>query len=233
MNGPVAIVTGAGRGIGRAAALELSAAGYRLTLVSRNADELEETARLTGGGLVVVADVRDPEQVQELVGQTLEQFESLDAIVHCAGAAPVRSIGDMSPREWNDVIDVNLSAAFYLLHWAWPTFRRQGSGVVVNISSFAARDPFPGFAAYGAAKAGVNLLGFSAAREGQAFGVRVHTIAPAAVETSMFREILTEDQYPGEKALAPADIAQVIRQCVMGDLQYTSGEVIYLSKVRQ
>ncbi len=100
----------------------------------------------------------------------------------------------------------------------------------MNISSEASRDPFPGFAAYGAAKAGVNLLGRSAAREGQEFGVRVHTIAPAAVETGMFRQILSHDQYPSEKTLSPEDVARVIVQCVRGDLAHTSGEVIYLHK---
>jgi 3-oxoacyl-[acyl-carrier protein] reductase len=231
---PVAIITGAGRGIGRAAAIELASLGYRLTLVSRNEDELNETARLIKGGLVAAADVRRPDEIQQVVEGTLQHYgDRLNAIVHCAGLAPVRSIAEMSIEEWRDVLETNLSAAFYLLRAAWPVFERQGSGVVVNLSSFAARDPFPGFAAYGAAKAGVNLFGLSAAREGQRIGVRVHTIAPAAVETSMFRELLTREQYPPEKALAPADVARVIAACVRGELCYTSGEVIYLSKVRE
>lgn len=229
---PVAIITGAGRGIGRAAAVELASAGYRLTLVSRNEDELNETARLVGGGLVAVADVRRPDEIQQVVDGTLQHYgDRLDAIVHCAGLAPVRSIAEMSVDEWRDVMETNLSATFYLCRSAWPVFARQGRGVVVNLSSFAARDPFPGFAAYGAAKAGVNLFGLSAAREGQRIGVRVHTIAPAAVETSMFRGILSQEQYPPEKALAPADVARVIADCVTGALCYTSGEVIYLRKV--
>lgn len=229
---PVAIITGAGRGIGRAAALELAAIGYRLTLVSRNEDELNETARLIGGGLVAVADVRRPDEIQQVIDGTLENYgDRLDALVHCAGMAPVRAIAEMSVEEWRDVIETNLSAAFYLCRSAWPVFERTGGGVVVNLSSFAARDPFPGFAAYGAAKAGVNLFGLSAAREGQRIGVRVHTIAPAAVETSMFRGILTEEQYPPEKALAPRDVAKVIADCVSGSLACTSGEVIYLRKV--
>jgi hypothetical protein len=229
---PVAIITGAGRGIGRATALELASQGYRLTLVARNEDELNETARLIGGGLVAAADVRRPDEIQQVVEGTLQHFDDrLDAIVHCAGLAPVRSIAEMSVEEWRDVLETNLSAAFYLCRSAWPVFERQGGGVVVNLSSFAARDPFPGFAAYGAAKAGVNLFGLSAAREGQRIGVRVHTIAPAAVETSMFRGILNEQQYPPEKALSPADVARVIADCVRGELCYTSGEVIYLRKV--
>ena len=124
----------------------------------------------------------------------------------------------------------DLSAAFYLCRAVWKIFTGQGGGVIVNISSQAARDPFPGFAAYGAAKAGINLLGLSAAREGASSGIRVHTIAPGAVETSMLRSLLSAEQYPREKVLEPEDVAKVIGQCVRGDLRYTSGEVIYLQK---
>ena len=136
----------------------------------------------------------------------------------------------MTVEQWRAVIDTNLSAAFYATRAAWPAFERQGGGVVVNISSAAARDPFPGFAAYGAAKAGLNLFGLSAAREGERIGVRVHTIAPGATETGMFRQLMTAEQYPPEKTLDPADVARVVLQCVRGDLRYTSGEVIYLHK---
>jgi len=233
MDAPVTVITGAGRGIGRAAAIELAAAGYQLVLISRNEEELNETARLAGGGLIAVADVREPEEIRQVIDQTVQQYDALDAIVHCAGIAPVRSVAQMSVEEWHDVLDTNLSAAFYLCRFAWPIFERQRSGVVVNLSSYAARDPFPGFAAYGAAKAAVNLFGLSAAREGEEIGVRVHTLAPAAVETSLFRTILSAEQYPSDKALSPGDVARVILQCVRGDLRYTSGEVIYLQKTRE
>jgi NAD(P)-dependent dehydrogenase (short-subunit alcohol dehydrogenase family) len=102
--------------------------------------------------------------------------------------------------------------------------------VVVNVSSAAARDPFPGFAAYGAAKAALNLFGLSAAREGLKIGVRVHTIAPGAVETAMFRQIMTPEQYSADLTLKPEDVATIIAQCVAGELRYTSGEVIYVHK---
>jgi len=199
-------------------------------LAARTRDQLSETARLAGSGLVLPADVTDVEQVEQIVGKTLAAYNRIDAIIHCAGTAPVRSIGQMSAAEWHEVIDTNLSAAFYLCRSAWPVFERQGSGVMVNVSSAAARDPFPGFAAYGAAKAGLNSFSLSAAREGQKWGVRVHTIAPAAVETEMFRKLMTPERYPTEKALAPADVARVIVQCVRGELRHTSGEVIYIHK---
>jgi len=111
-----------------------------------------------------------------------------------------------------------------------PTSSVKKSGVVVNISSEASRDPFAGFAAYGAAKAGLNLFGRSAAREGHPFNITVHTLAPSAVETAMFRQIATPEQYPADKTLTPADVARVILQCVRGDLRHTSGEVIYLHR---
>lgn len=232
MDEPVAIITGAGRGIGRAAAEALSRLGYRIALVSRNPQELKETSQLaTGASLVVRADVADPDEVNAMVRAVVERFGTVDALVHCAGVAPVRSIVAMSAQEWRDTIDTNLSSAFFLTHALWPIFEKQRQGVVVLISSQAARDPFPGFAAYGAAKAAINLFALSAAREGQPIGVRVHTIAPAAVETKMFREILSEEQYSSELALQPEDVAQVITQCVRGDLRYTSGEVIYMQRV--
>lgn len=230
MSEGVAIITGAGRGIGRATALELARRGYRLALAARGALDLDETARLAGGALCVPTDVTDPEQVDRLVGLTLERFGRIDAVVNCAGLAPVRSIAEMSPAEWREVIETNLSAPFYLTRAAWPAFERQRGGAVVNVSSAAARDPFPGFAAYGAAKAGLNLFGLAAAREGAPFGVRVHTIAPSAVETSMFRKIMKPEQYPSEKTLDPADLARMIAMCVTGELRYTSGETIYVHK---
>ena len=230
---PVAIITGAGRGIGRATAVELAGMGYRLSLASRNVAALAETAKLAGHratALTCRTDVTDPTQVESLVRQTLDRFGRIDAVVNNAGLAPVVSIPRMSVDEWRAVIETNLSAAFYLCKAAWPTFERQRGGVVVNVSSAAARDPFPGFAAYGAAKAGLNLFGLSAAREGEAIGVRVHTVAPSATETEMFRGIMTRDQYPADKTLDPADVARIIGRCVTGDLRYTSGEVIYVHK---
>lgn len=232
MSKGVAIITGAGRGIGRATALELARGGYGVALAARGAMDLEETARLAGavGALCVPTDVTDPEQVDRLARRTLERFGRIDAVINCAGLAPVRPIAEMSPAEWREVIETNLSAPFYLTRAAWPAFERQRAGVVVNVSSAAARDPFPGFAAYGAAKAGLNLFGLSAAREGAAIGVRVHTIAPSAVETGMFRKIMTPEQYPSEKTLEPADLARMIAKCVTGELRYTSGETIYVQK---
>jgi NAD(P)-dependent dehydrogenase (short-subunit alcohol dehydrogenase family) len=230
MSAPVAIITGAGSGIGRATAIALASKGYRLILCGRRTPVLHETAKLAGGGLVITADITKPGDVDHLVENSLREFGRIDAVVNNAGFAPLRSIEEMSITDWHTVIDTNLSAAFYLCKAVWPVFKRQGGGVVVNVSSIAARDPFPGLGAYGAAKAGLNLLSLALAREGANIGVRVYTIAPGAVETEMFRGIMNAEQFPTERTLQPADVARVIVQCIAGDLQFTSGEVIWMRK---
>jgi len=174
--------------------------------------------------------VTDAQKLRSIADQALGKFGRIDAVVNNAGLAPVRTIEETTPEEWRSIIDTNLSAAFFLSQAVWPTFRKQNGGVIVNISSAAARDPFPGFAAYGSAKAAVNLLGLSLAREGAPINVRVHTVAPAAVETAMFRTVLTPEQYSTEKTLAPADVATVVADCITGPLAHTSGQVIWLSK---
>jgi 3-oxoacyl-[acyl-carrier protein] reductase len=236
MSERVAMVTGAGRGIGREAAIELARKGFRVALVSRTGAELEETAALCGGannaGVVkaFICDVSDPGRVDKLVQDVLDVFGRVDALVHCAGAVVMRPIEALTPEEWRAMIDTNLSAVYFFCRRLWPVWRKIGGGVVVNVSSQAARDPFAGLGAYGAAKAGVNLLGLALAREGKEIGVRVHTVAPGATETAMLRSIISTDQVPKEKTLEPGAVARVIVQSVCGDLACTSGEVIYLHK---
>jgi NAD(P)-dependent dehydrogenase (short-subunit alcohol dehydrogenase family) len=227
----IAIVTGAGRGIGRATAIELSRRGFRPVLVSRNSEQLCQTAEACSGDAIVLAeDISNPQGVARVVEQTISLAGRVDAFIHCAGVAVQRDVDEITVEEWRQTIDTNLSPIIYFCRLLWPIWRKQGGGVLVNVSSYAARDPFDGLEAYGAAKAGVNLLGLALNRKGKQIGVRVHTVAPAATETAMFRSLLTKEQYPTEKTLDPADVAKVIVQCVCGDLIHTSGEVIYVHK---
>lgn len=230
MDKPVAIITGAGRGIGRATVMELHRLDYRLLLAARSAAELEESARGLDEVLPFPADITRPDSAGHIVDAALDRFGRIDALVNCAGMVLQRSIEQTSVEDWHAVLDTNLSSVFYLCRAVWPVFRRQGQGVVVNLSSLACRDPFLHFSAYAAAKAGLNLLGLALAREGEPLGIRVHTIAPGAVETAMLRSFLSPEDYPPEKALDPSAIARLIAQCVQGDLQYSSGEVIFIHK---
>jgi NAD(P)-dependent dehydrogenase (short-subunit alcohol dehydrogenase family) len=227
-----AIVTGAGRGIGRATAIELARAGYALALLARTEADLAETARLTGASdcLVLPSDVSQSAPVEAAVARTLERFGRVDAVVNCAGYAPLLPLEETADDIWEQTIATNLSSAFYLCRAAWPIFKRQSAGAVVLVSSMAARDPFPGFSAYGAAKAGVNSLGVTLSREGAKIGVRVHVVAPGETETTMLRSLFSTAQFPAEMTLSPDDVARIVASCLGGDLINTSGEVIYVHK---
>jgi NAD(P)-dependent dehydrogenase (short-subunit alcohol dehydrogenase family) len=228
----VAIITGAGRGIGRATAVALAGEGMRVALLARTAGELEETARLCGesAALALPTDVTDPGQIDAAVATTLGRFGRIDVAIHCAGLAPMLPIEQTTPQTWRDVIDTNLSAGYALCRAVWPIFRKQGGGAIVLVSSVAARDPFPGFSAYGAAKAAINALGLSLAREGAELGVRVHVVAPGATETAMLRGLFSAEQITPQQTMSPQQVAQSIVSCVNGTLSLTSGEVIYIHK---
>jgi len=230
MQTPVAIITGAGRGIGQAVALELANRGYRLALVSRNQKELELVAGQAQTAMAVSGDVTRVDDVQRVVDRTLAAYGRIDAIVNNVGLSPVAKVDELTIEQWHAVINTNLSSAFYLARAVWGTFKEQHKGCIVNISSMASRDPLPGFLAYGAAKAGLNLMSLVLAREGAEHGIRSYAIAPGAVETGMFRRMVSKEKWPVEKTMEPADVARVVAQCIDGDLKYASGEVIFLSK---
>jgi 3-oxoacyl-[acyl-carrier protein] reductase len=220
---PVAIVTGASRGIGRATANQLSRLGWRVAAVARSTISAD-------GMLSLAFDIKTSEACRKVVAETVKAFGRIDALVNNAGYAPLLSIEQTTDEVWQQAVDTNLSAAFYLSRACWPEFKKQGGGVIVNVSSAAARDPFAGFIAYGAAKAALNNLGLSLAREGAKDNIRVHTIAPSATETEMFRNLPGMANYPTESTMSPDDVAGVIVQCIAGELSLTSGEVIYLHK---
>lgn len=230
MNARTAIITGAGRGIGRATAAELSRRGFAVVLVARRESDLRDTARLCGQAHLLRADVADEDAADRIVTAALEATGRIDVLVNNAGYAPMLSVERTTPEEWRRVIDVNLTAPYLLSRACWPTFLKQSSGVIVNVSSMAARDPLPGFLAYGAAKAGLNVLGLTLAREGAPAGIRVHTIAPGAVETEMFRSLVNETTWPKDRTMAPEHVARVIAACADGTLAHASGEVIWIRR---
>jgi NAD(P)-dependent dehydrogenase (short-subunit alcohol dehydrogenase family) len=229
-----AIVTGAGGGIGRAVALQLAALGYEVALVGRTAAALEKVAtevRAAGRpALVAAGDVGQSAAVTGIVARVVAEFGRVDVVVNCAGFAPLAGLQDTSDEQWREILAVNLSGAFYMTRAVWKLMERQGGGAIVNISSMAARDPFAGLGAYGAAKAGVNLLTLATAREGAAVGIRALCIAPGAVETAMLRGLFSTEQLPAEKAMAPEEIAGVVGAFVEGTLRNASGETVYLQR---
>lgn len=225
----IAIVTGAGSGIGRAVSVRLGEAGYCVVLVSRSRDKLEDTAEhVEGDTFVYPADVSDPKAVSMLIEDVIASFGRIDALVHNAGYAEVTPIENITPDVWRKTIDVNLSAAVLLTAAVWPTFKKQRSGTIVNVSSMASIDPFPGFSAYAAAKVGVSMFTQCTAQEGEAIGVKAVAVAPGAVETPMLRRLFDLSTIPQNKTLSPDAVAELVVNCIAGEYAFTNGETIPL-----
>ncbi len=231
IKGKTAVVTGAGRGIGRAIARRLGALGANVVIASRTSEQLEETRRSIerdgARALAVVADVTDAEDVDRLMSATDSLFGGVDILVNNAGFAPMGPIEEMEPPLFDRIIATNIRSVHLCTRAAWPHLAR-GGGVVVNISSVAAYDPLEGLAVYGAAKAFVNAYTRSLAAEGKAAGIRVYGVAPGAVETGMLRGLLPD--YPAEKTLEPDEVAALVELLLAPACRYVSGQTLVINK---
>lgn len=226
---PVTLITGAGSGIGRATASLLAGARHRLVLAGRRRETLEETTSMLGTGaeaLIVCADVAEAAQAAEMVDAAVERYGRLDNLVNNAGLAPVRPIDQTTPEVLRAVYGVNALGPAYAIVRAWPTFVRQRSGCIVNVSTMGTVDPFPGFFAYAAAKSAVNSMARSCAKEGRAFNIRAFAVAPGAVETEILRANFPESVLPRDKALDPRAVARVIVDCIAGALDDQNGGTV-------
>jgi NAD(P)-dependent dehydrogenase (short-subunit alcohol dehydrogenase family) len=228
-NNPIALITGAGSGIGRAVAQQLAAAGYNLALLGRSLDKLQETAALARPlnveTLTISADLADANECRRAIQETVAYFGRIDALANVAGYAALVPIAKVTDDLWRSTIDINLSTIVHLTAAAWPHLKTSG-GIVVNVSSMASIDPFPNFAIYAAAKAAVNMFTLCTAREGARQNIRAVAIAPGAVETPMLRSMFNEKMIPASKALPPGDVAKVIVDCITGKRAFAAGETI-------
>ena len=192
LDGRVAIVTGAGTGIGRGVALVLAEHGADIVLAGRRPEPLAETARdieaLGRRALVVPTDVTELDQCEQLVDGAVAEFGRLDILVNNAGGSTTKPIAAWTPEEWHQVVDLNLGSVWFLSRVAAEPMLAQGKGVIVNISSGSSMFAFPIGAPYGASKAAVNNLTASFAAAWTPKGIRVNALAVGAVRTEMLLE---------------------------------------------
>ena len=214
LEGRVALITGGGRGIGRAIAQGYAAEGARLALVSRTTDELVETARLVNElhgaeAIALVADVSKREEVDQAVGQALAHFGVIDVLVNNAGnIGPVNTVWNSDPEEWARTIAVHLMGVFYGCHAVLPSMLERGRGRIVNMSGVGG----PNTTAYDAAKTAIVNLTENLALELEDTPITVNAISPGSIHTRMWEE--TRDL-----SLAIGDMATYRR-----GVQVTSGE---------
>ena len=186
----VALVTGAGRGIGRATALSLAREGCSLALAARSFDELETTRRLSGlpaaRALIVLIDLADEDAPQKLFDAALEHFGQIDVLVNNAGWAPPRtSLIKTSAPVQDRILAVNLRATIALTRLAAAWMVKAGGGTIINIASAAARNAAAGEAVYTAAKAGLVAFSRAAFAELRSSGIKLAVISPGLVDTAL------------------------------------------------
>jgi 3-hydroxybutyrate dehydrogenase len=189
LTGRRALVTGAGRGIGRAVALLLGRSGCDLVASSRTAHEVEAVAQeiqaMGRRGKALVADVRSAESVEQLFNAAREELGGIDILVSGAGVAPSAAFAKTSEELWRAAIETNLSGVFYCMRQAIPEMTARGWGRIVNIASIAGKTGYPYIAAYAASKHGVLGLTKCAALEVASFGVTVNAVCPGYVDSPM------------------------------------------------
>ena len=217
--GRVALVTGAARGLGRAAAERLLAGGARVALNVHRPEQAEALSRALGDGVLVRAgDIAGARTVRALVAEVLDRFGRLDILVNNAAAAWSTRFEQITEEEWRRALDVNLTAAFLCTQAAVPAMKAQGYGRVINLSSTAGKSVSTlGGAHYTASKAGLLGLTRAAAKELGPFGITVNAVCPGLIDTELTREHATPEDlasyarsFPIQRLGTAAEVADLI-----------------------
>src|SRR5581483_8524733 len=205
-------VTGGSRGIGLAIAHALVADGVKVAITGRNATHLSSARRaIEGAGAGAIEtlsmDVRKYDDVQRAVNATVSRFGGLDIVVNNAGVGIFTDVASMTPEQWSEVIDTNLTGVFYMCRAAIPHLRARGGGFIVNISSLAGKNPFVDGGAYCASKSGLNAFSETLMQEVRHDNIRVSYVLPGSVATGFS----SGDPAKGaDWKIAPADVAEVV-----------------------
>jgi len=223
----VAVVSGAGRGIGAAIARKLAALGARTVLCGRSLAPLEEMARqisATGGeARAIQADVTEIGSVETLASQVEAEFGRVDVLINNAGVGGFGGpLHELPPDQWEYVLNTNLRGVYYCIRSFAPMMIRASSGSIINISSLAGKNALPNGAAYAASKWGLNGLSYSIAEELRSHNIRVSVICPGSVDT----ELSPHAGKDASKMLKPDDVAHVVEMLVTQSANSFASEVL-------
>jgi NAD(P)-dependent dehydrogenase (short-subunit alcohol dehydrogenase family) len=212
LSGKVALVTGGSRGIGLAIARALVADGVQVAVTGRSDAHLSAARpqiEAAGPGSVetLQADVRRHPDITRAVDATAARFGGLDILVNNAGVGVFSAVQSMTPEQWNEVIDTNLTGVFNACQAALPHLRRRGGGFIINISSLAGSNPFADGAAYCASKAGLNAFSEALMQELRYDNIRVSYVMPGSVATGFSSGDATKG---ADWKIAPDEVAEVV-----------------------
>lgn len=239
LDGKIAVVTGASRGIGRAIALQLASEGANVVVnysgnVEKANQVVEEIKKLGKNAIAVKANIADNEAVQNLMNKAIEEFGAIDILVNNAGITRDNLIMRMKEAEWDDVLNTNLKGVFLCTKAVTRQMMKQRSGRIINISSIVGVMGNAGQANYVAAKAGVIGLTKTTARELASRNILVNAIAPGFITTEMTDELPEEiksamlAQIPVAKLGQPENIAKAVVFFASDDSSYITGQTLHV-----
>lgn len=236
LDGKVALITGASRGIGAAIARELAEAGAAVVLSARNEVTLKEVAGSLPSdsqSLVVAADMANTGDLDRLIREVVDRFGGVDALINNAGLlTPAKQIYNVELDEWESVLNVNLRAPWYLSKLVHPHMKARGGGSIVNVSSTSGLHHDIGLGVYGISKAALVMLTNVCAKEWARDKIRVNCIAPGLVRTELGAPVIeylqSRNLKPNPMNLygEPADIAKLVRFLVTDESRYITGDAI-------
>lgn len=244
VSGKTAIVTGASQGIGESIAKTLAAGGADVAICSRSMDRVGPVAEEiddaddAGAALAVECNVRERDQVQALVDETVDEFGDIDFLVNNAGGEFVAPFEDISANGWQTIVDLNLNSTVHCTQLAGEVMREGSGGVIVNMSSVNGQHAAPGESHYGAAKAAIIRLTETLATEWADDGIRVNCVAPGLIQTPGVAETLgidSEDMPPREETDRrighSEEIADVVQFLVSPAASFMNGETVTVKGV--
>ena len=238
LEGQVAIVTGAGQGIGRAVALTLAREGATVVVNDidlEKAEKVAEEIKSQGGqALPVQADVSVGDEVNNLVEKTLDSYKRVDILVNNAGVAKMTRFLELTEAEWDRTMNINIKGQFLCSKAVIAHMIKQKRGKIVNIASLAAHIGAPGLAAYGASKGGVVQLTKALAVELGKYNIMVNAVSPGLTLTDLIKSTVKDrpdflegmDRIPLRRAAEPEDIANVVLFLASSESDYITGQVI-------
>lgn len=232
MNGQVVLVTGGARGIGLAISQRLAKRGATVAVgYSRDTEAAEKFESEHPGSTVHQGNIGHVDDCQRVFDEVIAAHGELDVLVNNAGVTVDKTVSKMEPEEWDHVLQINLSGAFYLSRLAFRHMRERGKGRIISISSVIGERGNIGQANYAAAKAGLFGLTMSMALEGASKGVTVNCVAPGFVETDMLANMPEKvmeavlKQIPAGRLAQPDEVARVVEFIADPDSNYITGQV--------
>ena len=233
----VALITGGSRGIGKAVAELFMKEGAKVVITSKNQKQLQQTSKEIGNPFFVAGDVRNENDVKNVINKTIKKFGRIDILVNNVGVLPkMKPLDKITEKEWNEIIDVNLNGHFRFTKYVIPQMKKNG-GSIINISSDAGLKAFENFYAdaYAAAKAAIILLTKSWALEYAKNNIRVNCVCAAVVDTDMTRNLwlntkekrqITAAEHPLGRIGTGEDVAKAVLYFASDDSSWTTGAIL-------